>query len=135
MLMMLMYGFSKLPAHIGFILVVCGLLGLATFVWWELRVEHPILNIMLFKQNRVFAFSNLALGYLMIRSNNLPTLLGLGLQAAATVYLVGAYTRFVMPEYLAAIEPIYLVPFITEFSFCVWLLFTQANARMAVDNA
>ncbi|MBN2009610.1 MFS transporter [candidate division KSB1 bacterium] len=60
MLIMLMYGFSILPAWQGFCLVGGGLLGLALFVRWEQRVEHPVLDILLFKQNRVFAYSNLA---------------------------------------------------------------------------
>ena len=30
------------------------------FVWWEMRVAAPVLNVDLFRHNRVFAFSNLA---------------------------------------------------------------------------
>ena len=56
----LMYGFSKLPSASGFMFLCGGILGLAFFVFWELRTRHPILHIDLFAKNRVFAFSNLA---------------------------------------------------------------------------
>ncbi len=55
-----MYGFSRLPDPSGAVLVAGGLVGLAAFVWWELRVEHPVFDVALFRHNSVFAFSNLA---------------------------------------------------------------------------
>ena len=36
------------------------MLGLAAFVFWEARVRHPVLEIGLFRDNPVFAFSSLA---------------------------------------------------------------------------
>ena len=59
-LVLLIYGFSRLPAYLGFLLVVCGLIGLLFFFWWENKVTYPLLNIKLFRNNRLFAFSNLA---------------------------------------------------------------------------
>jgi MFS family permease len=44
----------------GIWLVLAGAIGLAAFVRWEIRQEHPVLNIGLFRNNMVFAFSNLA---------------------------------------------------------------------------
>jgi EmrB/QacA subfamily drug resistance transporter len=58
-LLMLMYGFSILPGLKGMVLVVFGIIGFAGFVRYELRVDSPLLNIRLFK-NQTFAFSNLA---------------------------------------------------------------------------
>jgi len=55
-----MYGFSLLPALTGVWLVLLGILGMIAFVRWETKVEYPVLNISLFGNNRVFAFSNLA---------------------------------------------------------------------------
>jgi EmrB/QacA subfamily drug resistance transporter len=55
-----MYAFSVLPALWGFWLIIAGVLGLVVFVRWEMRQEHPVLNIGLFKNNTIFAFSNLA---------------------------------------------------------------------------
>lgn len=69
-----------------------------------------------------FAFSNFILGYLVIKADYFPTVLGYGLLAAGLVYLVGSYTRFLLPEYLLWIEPIYLIAFVAELSFCLWLL-------------
>jgi EmrB/QacA subfamily drug resistance transporter len=55
-----MSGVSVLPALWGGLLVVTGVVGLAAFVGWELRVPHPVFEVRLFSQNRVFAFSCLA---------------------------------------------------------------------------
>ncbi|MFH1773992.1 MAG: MFS transporter [Methanobacteriota archaeon] len=59
-LVAIMYGFSLLPAMSGAWLILIGVLGISAFVVWELRVESPVLNINLFRNNTVFAFSNLA---------------------------------------------------------------------------
>ena len=69
-----------------------------------------------------FAISNIILGYLIIRSKLFPVILGYGLQAGAIAYLAGSYTRFIFPEYLSYIKPVYIVPLIAELSFCLWLL-------------
>jgi EmrB/QacA subfamily drug resistance transporter len=55
-----MYAFSVLPALQGFLLIIAGVLGLVVFIRWEMKHEHPILNVGFFKNNTVFAFSNLA---------------------------------------------------------------------------
>lgn len=59
-LIAIMYGFSLLPAVSGGWLILAGVLGVLAFVGWEIRVESPILNMGLFRNNTVFAFSNLA---------------------------------------------------------------------------
>ncbi len=56
----LMYGFSNLPGKSAIILVVLGIAGLVGFIYIELKQAYPVMNIHLFKNNRVFAFSNLA---------------------------------------------------------------------------
>ena len=55
-----MYGFSKLPDLHAFVFVGSGLLGLIVFTHVELKQSWPVLDIDLFRKNRVFAFSNLA---------------------------------------------------------------------------
>jgi EmrB/QacA subfamily drug resistance transporter len=55
-----MYGLALLPDIVGAWVLLGGLAGIVVFVWWETRVESPILNMGLFASNRVFAFSNLA---------------------------------------------------------------------------
>lgn len=56
----LMSGLAQIPDARGFLLALAGLAALATFVWWELRAEHPLLEMGLFLHNRMFALSNLA---------------------------------------------------------------------------
>jgi EmrB/QacA subfamily drug resistance transporter len=55
-----MYGLSELPALTGAALIVAGIAVLAVFVWYELRVPSPVLNMELFTRSRAFLFSNLA---------------------------------------------------------------------------
>ncbi|GAB6906410.1 conserved membrane hypothetical protein [Desulfosarcina cetonica] len=68
-----------------------------------------------------FAVSNLILGYLVAKSHFLPTVLGYALQLAGVVYLAGSYCRFLLPDYLAALQPAYIIPLVAEVSFCLWL--------------
>jgi EmrB/QacA subfamily drug resistance transporter len=56
----LMYGFGQLPETMGIILTGAGLLGLFIFIRFESIQLYPVINIILFKTNRVFAFSNYA---------------------------------------------------------------------------
>lgn len=57
---LLMYGFSELPSLRGIVMAAVGLLSMIGFIVFELKTETPVLNIRLFRDNRVFAFSNLA---------------------------------------------------------------------------
>ncbi|MFX0207130.1 MAG: MFS transporter [Candidatus Hodarchaeota archaeon] len=60
MLLGVMYGFSQLPEMMGIWFILMGIMGLYIFVKWEIKVKNPVLDITLFRKNRVFAFSNLA---------------------------------------------------------------------------
>jgi MFS family permease len=55
-----MYGFSRLPGALGAVLVAMGIGGIAAFAAWESRARFPVLDVNLFRRNKVFAFSNLA---------------------------------------------------------------------------
>ncbi len=55
-----MFGLSRLPGREGGALMLAGAAGLVAFVAWEQRVANPVLNIGLFRHNRVFTMSNLA---------------------------------------------------------------------------
>ncbi|MCP8309138.1 MAG: MFS transporter [archaeon] len=60
MLIAIMYGLSLLPTISGAWLILIGALGIFAFVKWEIKVKSPVLDMNLFRNNRVFAFSNLA---------------------------------------------------------------------------
>jgi EmrB/QacA subfamily drug resistance transporter len=60
MLLSLMYGFSLVPSMNSLIPITLGLLGGGIFIWVEAHAEHPVLDINLFKSNRIFTFSNVA---------------------------------------------------------------------------
>ncbi len=60
MLIAIMYGFTQLPDMSGVWLIVIGVVGVVAFVKWEMKVKSPVLNIGLFRNNTVFALSNLA---------------------------------------------------------------------------
>jgi len=59
-LVALVYGFTILPSMLGIWLIVAGAIGLSAFVKWEMKTRTPILDIKLFRNSRVFTFSNLA---------------------------------------------------------------------------
>jgi EmrB/QacA subfamily drug resistance transporter len=59
-LVALMSGFSRLPALTGAALTAAGCAALVLFVVLELRSRKPLIDLNLFRHNRIFAFSNLA---------------------------------------------------------------------------
>jgi len=69
-----------------------------------------------------FGLSNLVLGYLVVKSDYFPGVLGYGLQAAGVVYLAGSFAHFLVPDHAALIAPAYIITIIAELSFCLWLL-------------
>ena len=58
---LLLYGFTSLPATLGIILTIVGIIGILAFARLEIKIENPILNIGLFRKNRIFIFSNLTM--------------------------------------------------------------------------
>jgi len=59
-LLSLIYGLTSLPSMMGMEFVILGLIGFLFFLLWESRTTYPVLNVVLFRKNRVFALSNLA---------------------------------------------------------------------------
>jgi len=90
-------GLSWLPEPRGVILAVAGIAGLGLFVWWETRARAPVVEVRLFRHNRVFAFSNMAalisyaalwaMSFLM--SLYLQFIKGLNAQTAGLVLIAG----------------------------------------------
>lgn len=56
----IMYGFSQLPSLQAGCLIAIGVLFLGLFIFQQLKSPFPLIDIRLFLNNRVFAFSNLA---------------------------------------------------------------------------
>ena len=56
----IMYGFSLLPSVLGLGVVLGGIIGIAAFLQWEIRVDYPVLAIGMLKKNTVLTFSSLA---------------------------------------------------------------------------
>ena len=59
-LVIMVTGFSLLPGIPGFALIATGIVFAFFFLMYENGIKDPILNVHLFKANRVFAMSNLA---------------------------------------------------------------------------
>ncbi|HUL23368.1 MAG TPA: MFS transporter [Thermodesulfobacteriota bacterium] len=59
-LFFILYGFSQLSTLQGAGLVLAGLVVALLFIKWETKVRTPVLEIKLFRNNRTFAFTNLA---------------------------------------------------------------------------
>lgn len=59
-LLMLIYGFTILPSVAGAMLIVGGSLLFLCFVNYERRIVHPVLNVKLFFENRLFTLSSVA---------------------------------------------------------------------------
>lgn len=60
MLSLVLIGFSTITETFGMVMVILGIIGFVGFVIWELRVDHPVLEVRLFFENKRFAFSNMA---------------------------------------------------------------------------
>ena len=60
LLLFIMYGFCQLSTMQGAGFVLAGLLGIIAFIKRETKMRSPVLEIKLFRNNRAFAFSNLA---------------------------------------------------------------------------
>lgn len=54
------YGLLRLPAVIGFALLIPGITGFVFFVFWISKVKSPVMEIHLFRKNRPFLFSNIS---------------------------------------------------------------------------
>ena len=59
-LVVMMYGLSLLPKIGGIFFILLSTLGFYLFIKWETKTVSPIFDMDLFRNNRVFAFSNLA---------------------------------------------------------------------------
>lgn len=95
------YGFSNLAVEWGMWLLSAGIIGIAGFVFLQVRASSPLLDVRLFSKNRVFAFSNLAalINYSAVAATAfflslyLQTVKGMDPQTAGLVILVQPVTQ------------------------------------------
>ena len=59
-LLLLMYGLSRLPQPLAVVAALTGLFGLIGFIRLELKTTAPVLNVRMFRRNKVFGLSNLS---------------------------------------------------------------------------
>lgn len=69
-----------------------------------------------------FGLHCLVLGYLIIKSNYIPRIIGTAIMLAGLVYLAGSFILFLMPNYADAVAPAYVIPLIAELSLALWLI-------------
>jgi EmrB/QacA subfamily drug resistance transporter len=74
----------------GLLLLLVGIGGIVAFVLWEMRVPHPLLPVSLFKGNRTFAFSNMAVFIYQSGTFGVEFLLSLYLQGIKGLNPAGA---------------------------------------------
>ncbi len=86
-----------------------------------------------------FGFHFLLLGYLVIKSDYIPKILGILLTIVGIGYLTNSFTSFLMPnygDYQTIIQQLVFLPaIIAELSLCLWLLFKGGKTpSIATDD-
>jgi hypothetical protein len=78
-----------------------------------------------------FGLHCLFLGYLLFKSDAFPRILGVLMVLACFGYLIGSFTRFLLPKYTAAVAPLYAAPLVGELALCLWLIVKGVRIRSA----
>jgi EmrB/QacA subfamily drug resistance transporter len=135
----LLLGFSYLPSITGVVLIAAGVVGLGLFFWRETRAEDPILNIDLFRHNRVFAFSNLAafinysatFGMSFLLSLYLQLNRGLNAQIAGVVLVTGAFLQTVFSPVAGRVADRFRAPIIASLGMAACVVGLTAFAFLS----
>ena len=75
-----------------------------------------------------FGINALLMAGLLCRAG-VPRLIAGGIGAAGLVYLAGSLTRFMAPDWNAAMQMAYVIPLVAETALMVWLLAASARAQ------
>lgn len=75
-----------------------------------------------------FSFHCLGLGYLLLKSDYFPKVLGVLMVFAFLGYIIGSGTLFLFPHLAEAVAPVYVAPLIGEVGFCFWLIIKGVRA-------
>jgi hypothetical protein len=75
-----------------------------------------------------FAFYDLVIGYLVLRSSFLARMLGFLMAIGGLCYLTNSFANFLSPGFAARLVPYIQLPSgVAELSFCLWLLVIGVN--------
>ncbi len=106
-LFMLLYGFRSIPNIYSYILIGCSLITLGLFIWWEWKIDCPILQLRLFRKNRFFTFANLAAFSYYLATAATTFLLSLFLQNVLVfTALIAGFILLARPAVQAILSPI-----------------------------
>lgn len=78
-----------------------------------------------------FGLHCMVLGPLLWRSPAFPRVLGVLMVLAGAGYWIGSFTRFLAPEAVGAVEPVYLFPLVGELALTGWLLIRGVREETA----
>lgn len=109
---LVLLGFSTLPASTGVALLTAGLLAALLFFFWGSWAPHPVLDMNLFRRNRVFAYSNLAalihysatFAIAFLLSLYLQLVKGMSPQQAGMVILVQPAMMFILSPFTGSLS-------------------------------
>lgn len=101
------YGFTLLPESRGVIYLLLGILAMVAFVKRQLRISYPVFEMRLFKNNRVFTFSNIAAfinyaatsGVIFLMSLYLQYIKGMSPHAAGLMLIVQPIVQTLLSPY------------------------------------
>ena len=71
----------------------------------------------------------LPFGYLVFKSGYIPRILGILLMIGWLGYMLEFFTFFLLPDFNAAIEPVFMITGIGEFLLPLWLLIKGVNVK------
>ncbi|MDR2125822.1 MAG: MFS transporter [Prevotellaceae bacterium] len=103
----LIFGFSELPAAFGFAMIAIGIICFTAFTFYELKYKHPVFNVRIFSNNKLFGLSCLSalLNYACISavafmmSLYLQYIRGLSPQKAGLILIVQACIQCLISFY------------------------------------
>lgn len=99
-------GLSEMPRMIAVVLTVAGAAIFCGFIYLETRTKYPVLDVGLFKNNRMFVFSNLAALINYCATSSIALQLSLYLQYTKSLSpFIAGLVLFVQPLVQAVLSP------------------------------
>lgn len=82
-----------------------------------------------------FGVNCLLLGWLIIRSTFLPSILGLLMMAAGLVYLITSEIRFALPDLYGSVTIFFVICLVAELALALWLVMRGVNRERWLESA